>query len=77
MFVLAVYGRVGAYQARVSVADETRAALPLVARVNDELVALPLAGVPADARAAAWRVLRRLGFGEPDAGGWFEGPIRP
>jgi hypothetical protein len=71
-FTLCVYGRLGDCQAALSVYDPTGQAQVMVEAVNAELARLPRAAVPADARAAALEVLRRLGFGEPDAGGWFE-----
>ena len=73
-FTLCVYGRLGDCRAALSVYDPTRQAQMVVEAVNAELARLPRAGVPADARAAAIEVLRRLGFGEADAGRWFERP---
>lgn len=73
-FKLAVFGRYGDKQAALSAYDYSPEARQLVERVNAELQALPRHDLDGNAKAAALVVLRRHGFAEPDARGWFVAP---
>ena len=71
--MLAVYGRHGDLQAKLSAYDLTRTSKPLVEAINAELGELARDGTKQTVRAAADKILRRHGLVGPDAGGWYSG----
>jgi hypothetical protein len=73
LFMLAVFGRPGDVQAKLSAYDLTRTSKPLVETINAELGGLPREGTKQTVRAAAEKVLRRHALVGPDAGGWYVG----
>jgi hypothetical protein len=70
-FMLAVYGRHGEIQAKLSAYDMERGSKALVEAINAELGGLSRDGTKQMVRAAAEKVLRRHGLVGPDAGGWY------
>jgi hypothetical protein len=72
--MLAVFGRPGDAQAKLSAYDLERSSKAFVEAINAELGGLTREGTEKTLGAAADKILRRHGLVGPDAGGWYAAP---
>jgi hypothetical protein len=69
--MLAVFGRYGEFQAKLSAYDMQRCSKELVEAFYAELGGLNREDTKQVARAAADKIVRRHGLVGPNAGGWY------